>query len=126
MRRALLTFLFVAASACQRPAEEARAFTLYRNSPADQSLRVHWGTFDVRDSDPNYNQSNCMMAARLLNANANTSDFVHAGEEMNSRVGFWCEPGRYSKEGSVPSRFEAKFPTDVPEAGIERQSRGKR
>ena len=124
MRRTLLIFvLVVAASACERRLEETPSFTLYRNSPTDQSLRVHWGTFDARDSDPNYNQNNCMMAARLLNANANASEFIRGGKETTSHVGFWCEPGRYSKKGPVPSRFEAAFPTDVPGADIERQER---
>ena len=119
----LILFLVVAASACERPVEEEPRFTLYRNSPLDQSLRVHWGTFDARESDPGYNRHICMMTARLLNANANALDFIHAGEEMDSEVGFWCEPGGYSETGSVPTRFAAEYPTDVPEAQIEQLNR---
>lgn len=123
MRRGILMLLCFGASACERTAEEVPSFTLYRNSPADQSLRVHWGTFDARERDPNYNRNNCVMAARLLNANAKASDLIRAGEEINSKVGFWCEPGRYSEKGSVPSQFEAEFPTDTPEARVERRER---
>lgn len=90
-------------------------YTLYRNSPLDQSLRVQWASFDAAESDPGYNRNNCDMAARLLNANL--AAFRKAnGEEAPSDVGFWCEAGGYSKEGLVPNRFDAEFPTDVPAA----------
>ena len=114
MRLVFLTCLTLVGSACERRPQEAPSFTLYRNSPADRSSRVHWGTFDVQQVDASHNRHNCEMAARLLNANANASKFIRAGREVSPRVGFWCEPGRYSPEGSVPTSFEAKFPTDVP------------
>lgn len=114
MRPMSLTLLILLVSACERAEQEAPSFTLYRNSPGDLSARVHWGTFDVQEGGASHNRNNCEMAARLLNANANASKFIRAGKEVSARVGFWCEPGRYSPEGSVPTRFEAKFPTDVP------------
>lgn len=93
----------------------AEPFTLYRNWSLDPSIRIHWGTFDAQESGPSYNRNNCEMAARLLNANA--AAFREAnGAEVPSSVGFWCERGSYSEAGSIPSRFHAEFPTDVPEA----------
>jgi hypothetical protein len=101
-------------SSCSLGGPERRAapFTLYRNSVLDRSLRVHWATFDARESDASYNANNCMMAARLLNANVKAL----GREEANgppAAVGFWCEPGRYSEKGRVPPGFDAAFPTDV-------------
>jgi hypothetical protein len=98
---ALLAFL----SACNQH-DRSPTVTLYRNSPLDSALRIQWATFDADESDPGYNLNNCMMAARLLNAN------VKALNEQSQPAGFWCEPGKYKKRGSVPSAFSAKFPTD--------------
>lgn len=108
----LLTAILLAG--CTEGSERAAQFTLYRNSSLDSSLRIHWGTFDARETDLSYNRNNCEMAARLLNANI--SAFRQAnGEVAPGGVGFWCERGRYSKDGPVPARFDAEFPTDVPE-----------
>jgi hypothetical protein len=90
----------------------AERYTLYRNSFMDRSMRVHWATFDARESDHNYNRNNCEMAARLLNANIDASAKAE-GKERDPATGFWCEPGRYSAEGVVPSTFPAEFPTDA-------------
>ena len=57
-------------SGCE--AERSDSFTLYRNSALDHSLRVHWASFNANDKD-NYNMNNCLMAARLLNANVSAS-----------------------------------------------------
>lgn len=112
---AKLIWIVAAALAGCNGEKKAEPFTLYRNSSLDSSTRVHWGSFDARESDPAYNRNNCEMAARLLNANL--AAFRKAnGEEAPSSVGFWCERGSYSEEGTAPGRFDAEFPTDVPEA----------
>lgn len=57
-------------------------FTLYRNSPADASLRIHVATFDTKESE-GYNRENCDQAARLFAAQPGVT------------VRFWCEKGRF-------------------------------
>jgi len=43
---------------------DAKPATLYRNSPFDHGMRVHFATFDVQgESNPSYNFTNCEMAA---------------------------------------------------------------
>lgn len=79
--------------------------TLYRNSPVDPSMRLHWATFDA-DDGPGYNENNCKLAAKILNAN------VEAASGGPQPVGFWCEAGAFKAEGLVPSTFEARFPVD--------------
>ncbi len=90
----------------------APPFTLYRNSPLDPSVRVHWATFDAKESNRSYNLNNCQMAARVLNANASARAEA-GGQVRDPSFGFWCEPGTYKGSGPVPSDFPAAFPTDV-------------
>jgi hypothetical protein len=90
----------------------AETFTLYRNSYLDHSMRIHFATFDARESDRNYNRNNCEMAARLLNSNI-TAFAKTERKERDSGLGFWCEPGGYSEKGVVPSTFPEAFPTDA-------------
>jgi hypothetical protein len=113
IRAALKLCLGLSVSACgsDEPVG-AQPFTLYRNSPIELAVRVHWATFDATESDPNYNRNNCEMAARLLNANVDASSAAE-GKERHDGVGFWCEAGRYSEDGTVPSSFHSAFPTDV-------------
>jgi hypothetical protein len=87
-------------------------FTLYRNSPFDPTLRVHWATFDADETDPNYNMNNCLMAARILNANV-TASAKAEGMEREQSAGFWCEGGAYKDNGPIPNSFPEAFPTDV-------------
>ena len=89
-------------------------YTLYRNSPIDSGLRIHWASFDARESDTNYNSNNCTISARVLNANFAASAKTD-GQDSSPGVGFWCEPGRYAKSGAVQSRFERALPADVQE-----------
>lgn len=86
-------------------------YTLYRNSPFGHSTRVHWATFNARERDPAYNMSNCFMASRLLNANLSATA-ERLGKKRDENLGFWCEPGEYRDEGSVPWRFHGDFPID--------------
>jgi hypothetical protein len=102
--------------ACERSepitaAPEAETATLYRNSFLVSEMRIHWATFDA-DDGPGYNTNNCMMAARLLNANLIASADAE-GKQPYPSVGFWCEPGTFHPEGRVPASFEADYPTDV-------------
>lgn len=97
---------------CNQTVSGSPTYALYRNSPLDRNLRVHWATFDVSDSQSEFNQSQCEMAARLLNANLIAS----TGEGQKNPypgVGFWCERGSYSAKGPAPTAFEAEYPTDV-------------
>jgi hypothetical protein len=60
---------------------EGEVYTLYRNSPIAAGARIHWATFDAKES-PGYNRGNCELAAQLLNRQAPQG------------VRWWCEPGR--------------------------------
>jgi hypothetical protein len=69
-------------------------YTLYRNSPLDAAMRVHWATFDAADKGSGYepqpyNQGNCEFDAKVLNDNAKR---LNNGKALFQ---FWCEPGRY-------------------------------
>lgn len=103
----LIAAMGLALSGCG--ARSAPRYSLYRNSGMDRTLRIHWATFDARESDPSYNEANCMMAARLLNANMRAL----GGAGYDPSEGFWCEPGSYEKKGGVPSSFRGNFPTDT-------------
>jgi hypothetical protein len=109
-RGSLIVAALCMAGGCSDTNSAAR-HTLYRNSPFDYSLRVHWGTFDVKDKG-SYNLNNCLMAARLLNANV-TASATAEGKERDPRAGFWCESGEYREKGLVPTQFAEAFPTDV-------------
>lgn len=94
-------------SCAQVGPSERGVVTLYRSSSLDPKARVHFGSFDAVESDPSYNMTNCRMAARLLNAN------VRKLNDDRQPAGFWCEPSRYEEDGSVPTTFDAAFPTDT-------------
>jgi hypothetical protein len=116
MRATYAVFALIALTACGEPKagpsiSEAETATLYRNSNFVSGMRIHWATFDA-DDGPAYNINNCMMAARLLNANLIASAEAE-GKEPYSSVGFWCEPGTFHPEGRVPGSFKAAYPTDV-------------
>ena len=114
MRQAAMVLAMIALASCDQPPGGAEyPVTLYRNSSLDHTLRIHWATFDADESDRAYNANNCAMAARLLKSNSRAAAFMQE-KEPDLSVGFWCEPGRYSEKGRVPSSFEAKFPTDTP------------
>ena len=88
------------------------AYTLYRNSPFEPASRVHWATFDAKDGNPTYNLNNCLMAARVLNANIEANAKAE-GKEKDASLGFWCEGGHYREQGNIPAVFPAAFPTDA-------------
>lgn len=107
--RAVILFGSALLASCSQ--QGASTATLYRNSPFG-AARVHWATFNANESDPSYNLNNCLMAARLLNANM-TASAKAQGKEREASVGFWCENGPYREQGSIPTTFQEAFPTDV-------------
>jgi hypothetical protein len=116
MKAALAILVSIALAACDgsvpdAAVTEADTATLYRNSNFVSGMRIHWATFDA-DDGPDYNINNCMMAARLLNANLISSAEAE-GKDPYPSVGFWCEAGTFHREGRVPGSFEAAYPTDV-------------
>lgn len=92
--------------------KSANTVTLYRSSPFAAGIRVHWATFNANESDQSYNLNNCLMAARVLNANV-TASAKAEGKERDSSLGFWCEGGPYREQGTIPTTFPEAFPTDV-------------
>ncbi|WP_295444518.1 hypothetical protein [Sphingorhabdus sp. EL138] len=85
--------------------------TLYRNSPLDYGMRVHFATFDTGDTG-DFNLQNCAMTARILNFNLDSANKAE-GTLRDPRLGFWCELGPYAAKGVVPDQFESELPTVV-------------
>lgn len=85
MRAIVTTIILMSLCACSY-LTSGPTYTLYREGHFDQSLRVHWATFNANQSG-SYNQENCEMAADLLNRNL---------RELNNGIqvlSFWCEEG---------------------------------
>ena len=59
-------------------------FTLYRNSPTDEFMRLQIATFDATEPG-NYNQENCEITRSLFAA------------QPGIVVRYWCEKGRFKK-----------------------------
>lgn len=93
------------------PSTDESSSTLYRNSPLDYGMRVHFATFDTGDTE-DFNLQNCAMTAGILNYNMDSASKAE-GTLRDPRLGFWCEPGPYSATGAVPDQFESESPTDV-------------
>nr|WP_293854383.1 hypothetical protein [Sphingomonas sp. SCN 67-18] len=110
MRLAIPMCAAAALSGCG--ADSGSNYTLYRSSIFDPGARVHWATFNAKESNPAYNLNNCQMAARLLNANYRASS-AEMGKLPDPHMGFWCEPGAFHTDGSIPVHFSSAFPTDV-------------
>lgn len=102
--------LAIALVGCSGGKEEAAPATLYRNSVLDPAMRVHFASFDAPDKAP-FNIDNCEMVARIMNANVDASS-AKEGKPRNRSIGFWCERGDFSEEGTVPRAFESEFPSD--------------
>ena len=108
--RGLVIFATLALVGCSSDEDSPSPATLYRNSLLDPMMRVHFASFNAPDKAP-FNIDNCEMVARIMNANVDASS-AKEGKPRNRTVGFWCERGSYSEEGSVPVRFESEFPSD--------------
>jgi hypothetical protein len=84
----------LALAGCQ-DAKQQRTYTLYRNSPMDAGMRVHFASFDARDvgvpGQGSYNLENCQMTADLLNENVGR---LNSGKHPAK---FWCELGKFKE-----------------------------
>lgn len=78
----LVLFTSVALTGCRRGGENA--YTLYRNSVADEGMRVHVATFDV-EGTAEYNQKNCERARTLFQ------------QQPDAQTRFWCEKGFFRR-----------------------------
>lgn len=59
---------------------EAQVYTLYRNSAADRSMRLHVATFDATHGE-SYNRENCIIARNLFEGQPGVT------------VDYWCDNG---------------------------------
>ncbi len=87
MKAILRAILFVAPIglvSCSPDFLSNSAFTLYRTSVLDESMRIHIATFDSKDGR-NYNQENCELARQLFQS------------QDGVKTRFWCEMGRYRR-----------------------------
>jgi len=81
-RIAVCIGLVAATGAANAHGKEQNAFTLYRNSVLDSTMRIHFATFDA-DESADYNAENCLLTADLVR------------RQPGVRVMYWCEPGYY-------------------------------
>lgn len=58
--------------------------TLYRNSPTDDTMRIHVASFDA-DESASYNEESCRLAAE------------HFRKQAKLNVRYWCEKGPFKK-----------------------------
>ena len=61
------------------------SYSLYRNSVVEDGMRIHVASFDVNESQKDYNQINCNIAAELFM------------KQEGVQVRYWCEKGKYKK-----------------------------
>lgn len=80
MSRPLFVFLATATSGCQFATSDA--YTLYRDSAFDHTMRIHVATFDAQEG-ADYNSENCALAASLFQA------------QPGIATRFWCEKGAF-------------------------------
>jgi hypothetical protein len=78
-----MAIVIVAMTACSELSQE-HEFTLYRNSVADENMRIRVATFDATDGEP-YNRANCEQAQLLFQA------------QPSIKTKFWCEKGQFKK-----------------------------
>lgn len=65
--------------------DAANVATLYRSSVVIGNARIHVATFNTGGNKFSYNWENCVLAARLFQA------------QPGVRTRFWCEKGFYRK-----------------------------
>lgn len=75
----LLSAAFMAG--CQI-SEADTAYTLYRNSALDPTMRIHVASFNTGEGE-DYNAENCQVAADLF------------GRQPGIATRFWCEKGAF-------------------------------
>lgn len=106
--RACVLFVATLLLGCK---EEDQTYTLYRNSPLNHTMRVHWATFNANES-PTYNEGNCLLAAEALYLNYRRKMMEEAGmppprfwgqekdtfpNVPDTPIRWWCEPGKYKE-----------------------------
>lgn len=72
-------------ASCNGTVADAAVSTLYRNSVADASTRIHVASFDSADG-ASYNRDNCEIASNLFQKPA------------GGPVTYWCERGYFSRK----------------------------
>lgn len=75
---------FVLTSCTLAGASDEQTFTLYRNSVADENMRIHVASFDAAEKEE-YNRGNCEQAQILFQ------------NQPGVKTKFWCEKGRFKK-----------------------------
>lgn len=79
-----IVLLSALATGCNSGVGNDTVWTLYRDSIAGESNRVHVASFDAAENDT-YNRSNCEQAQTLFQ------------NRKEVRTRFWCEKGRFKK-----------------------------
>jgi hypothetical protein len=80
----LILFTFICGCESISSPSDSNVFVLYRNSVADENMRIHVATFDSTDGE-SYNRGNCEQAKELFQA------------QPGVKTKFWCEKGRFRK-----------------------------
>ena len=78
LRTVALIAFAVTLSSCTKDSE---VYTLYRNSVANEHMRIHVATFDAQGGH-DYNMGNCNIARDLF------------ADQRGVTVRYWCERGR--------------------------------
>ena len=91
MKHVLFVGAVLILSSCNGAGElnEQDVYILYRNSPIDDSMRLHVATFNSSEGydDAEYNRENCQHAAQL---------FIEQPPMVGGKgLIWWCERGRF-------------------------------
>jgi hypothetical protein len=97
MRAGLALAAVLGIAACDRikDRDKAPVYTLYQSNPLDLTARVHFATFnsalkgEQKTGEKSVNQSNCEMAAEVLN------EKIRSANNGGQPVRYWCEKGKY-------------------------------
>jgi hypothetical protein len=103
VRAGLAIAVVLGLAACDRIKDrhKAEVWTMYQSNPLDLSARVHFATFNSRlkgeqkEGEATPNQSNCEMAAGVLN------EKIRSANSGAQPVRYWCEKGRYKAEADA-------------------------
>jgi hypothetical protein len=88
-------------AACGKHRDNGSVYTLYQSNPLDLTARVHFATFnsalgrEQKDGGQSVNESNCEMAAGVLN------ESVKRANNGIQKVRYWCEKGKYKADAEA-------------------------